>query len=465
MSGSNSEWGELAAHDTELADLWDTYAPLPDPGSNQVLDKFVESKQIDISALVRVGARLSDADVLVFAFPGGLKFRDMTTGKRWNYFGSEFKHLKIVRAGPSPTEKVIVCEGETDAARLSMLYDVDVAVLPAGARRFTSEFASDLEGYDHVLVGLDADEAGEAGSNKILEALPSAERFPPPAVDWCEADHAPELPTQITRAELPDLVFGPQLAEYETPDIASWFEHALLPVGGQLLLHGWKASFKSWMGLDMMKALVSGDSWAGFEPTEEPCRVAVVQAEIPWTYLKDRLHTLGVLDNPNFAVWQPDRRPELAAGNRKHEDPILQALVDNEVQVVMFDPVRRFMGGGDMNSEQDVRKLLAFYERLNREGITVVFVHHDNKDSRKAGADIANTTGSGALVGDPDSVVSITLPPKHELADPVRNLHFTIRNGPPVGDRSMQLAENGHIIYDTEPIYERQETTDGQPSI
>lgn len=461
MAESNAEWGELAQYDDELARLWDTYEPLPEPGANPVLDSFVKRKNIDIPALLRLGARLSESTVIVYGFPGGIKYRDLVTDSRWAYAGSEFTHLKIVRHGPERTEQVIVAESETDAARLTMLYDVDVAIMPAGAKRWTQQFADDLDPYTHVLIGLDNDEAGEIGTHKIEESVPNTTRFGSPVADWADVgdDNVPPLPAPISQP--PDdqrgrVVFGPDLRTLEVPDVASWFEHALLPIGGLLMLHGWKSSFKSWMALDMMRAIAENEPWALFEPTEEAAKVAVIQAEIPWPYLRERLDQMHILDHPNFGVHRPQFRPELHAGNVKQEDAMLADLVESGVQVALFDPIRRFMGAGtDPNLEKDARKLLAFFERLNMEGITVVFVHHDNKAGRNGPGDVANTTGSGAFPGDPDTVVSISLPPKHELNDPLRNLHFTIRNGPPVGDRSMELQSDGTIRYSNEPIFEK----------
>lgn len=198
MGESAGEWGSLAEHDDELAAQWDGFARLPEPGENDALDAFCASKHIDIPSLVRIGAKLADPLVLAFALPGGIKFRNIETGRRWNALGSEFTTLKVVRAAREPSSKVIIAEGETDAARLSLLYDCDVAVLPAGARRFTASFADQLRSYEQVLIGLDNDAAGEAGAALIQEFLPHSQRFAPPDCnDWCALDPndgAPPLP-------------------------------------------------------------------------------------------------------------------------------------------------------------------------------------------------------------------------------------------------------------------------------
>jgi 5S rRNA maturation endonuclease (ribonuclease M5) len=200
VSGSDSEWGTLVRADSDLADVWDGFARLPDHGENEALDAFCERKHISIPSLVRLGARLADPGVLTFAYDHGIKFRDIVTGRRWNYIGSEFTRMKVVPAQTDGATQCIVAEGETDAARLTELYpQADVAVMPAGAETFTEDFATQLKGYGLVLVGLDADAAGERGAQKIITSLPQAMRFAPPANDWCEAGEVPPLPVALDR--------------------------------------------------------------------------------------------------------------------------------------------------------------------------------------------------------------------------------------------------------------------------
>jgi RecA-family ATPase len=70
----------------------------------------------------------------------------------------------------------------------------------------------------------------------------------------------------------------------------------------------------------------------------------------------------------------------------------------------MIDPIRRGMGFASMNDENEVRKMLAFFERMNDEGITVVATHH-NRKANSRGGEMDAMTGSGAFAGDADTVV------------------------------------------------------------
>lgn len=218
MGDSNGAWGVAAEHSDELAQVWDSFARLPEPGQSDPLDAFCARKHLDIPALVRIGTRLSAPTVIATMFPGGIRYRDLESGKQWSYLESDFHSLKIVRRA-EPSDRVILAEGQSDAARLTMLYpEVDVAVLPAGAKRFTRAFAQQLVDYRQILVGLDNDEAGEAGAAKIQALLPHAVRFAPPAGagDWCELVGEPPALPELSQTPEPE----PRLAEQLDSDAA-----------------------------------------------------------------------------------------------------------------------------------------------------------------------------------------------------------------------------------------------------
>lgn len=461
MGESDGAWGTLAKTSDELAELWDSFDRLPPPGNNEALDAFCDRKHITLDSLLRLGTRITGGKVLCFAYPGGIKYRDIITNKRWNYYGSEFSQLNIVPAGSQPTESVIVCEGETDGAWLSRAYEVDVAILPAGALRFTERFAEQLSSYEQVLVALDNDSTGDKGAQKIIGKLPQAIRFRPPngANDWCALtiEDAPELPSYVPEPESP-VVFLGELFTLEAPEIPSWYEHDILPIGGLLLLHGAYKSFKSFIGLDLMANLAMGEPWCAFEPTEEPARVAVIQFEIAWPYYKSRMQFIAKsagrnlpLLLSNFGTYSPLVRPKLTAGNTKEEDKLLTNLVENDVNIVLLDPIRRAVGEADINAENEIRKMLSFFQRLQDEGITVVATHHDNKEGDKhGGGDPSYMTGSGALAGDPDTIVSVSRVSGDGRDSARRNLSFTLRNSPPIGRRGVRITDDGGIEYQSE---------------
>lgn len=464
MGQSNEEWGYLP--DDEQREAWDSFQPLPAPGVSPALDSFVARKNITIGDLVRVGARLSSGTVLAFGFPGGLKFRDILNDERWNYTGSTFDELKIIRsrfsADAQPAAAVLVVEGETDAARLSASYDADVAVLPVGARGWKPNYAEQLGPYERVFLALDADKAGDEGSETIRKAIGRGERFRPPASDWCDVEgNLPALPA-VAKGPKSILVPAGELLTLDVPDEPSYFDNAILPIGGTIILHGPYKSFKSWIALDMMAALAQAESWALFENMQEPVRAAILNFEIPWAYYRERIVKLrrsatrpSEFDK-NLLTYSPLVRPHLVAGDAASESVILRDLVAADVSVVLLDPVRRAIGFADPNAEQEVRRMLHFAERLNDEGISVVLVHHDNKEGDKhGGGDPRYMTGSGAWAGDVDGIVSIVLPSGEPRDTGTRrNLRFLLRNAPSPGPRGFELNEHMGAVYALAPYME-----------
>lgn len=351
--------------------------------------------------------------------------------------------------------------GETDAARLSDAYpSCDIAVLPAGAdsRPHTAAYASQLLGYELVLLGHDDDEAGNAGALQLADQLPQAQRFKPPANDWCDTEDFPEIPVAAPQVAKQILVSAHDLLTLEAPHIISWLDHAVLPVAGQMIIHGWAKSYKSFLALDLLASLAQGEPWAGIEATEEPCRVALAQYEIVWAFYQQRVRMLREqasrpkLFDANFFTFTPLQRPTFVAGNLAEEDKILSALVDNDIQVFLLDPVRRATGLADLNSEREVRPLLNFFARLQDNGITVVSTHHDNKTySRAGGGNPLGMTGVGAFAGDADTIVSVGIPKGSDVDSPLRNLHFTLRNAQAISAKGLQMTEIGQLVYSNEP--------------
>lgn len=285
---SDNPWYGLVADEDQR--VWDGYAPIPDPGQNPALDSFLAGKNLDHRSLVRLGARLSRPNVLAVAFEGGIKYRDVVRGRKWSSFAAEFERLKIIQG--QDRSRAIICEGETDAARLTMLYDCDVAAMPAGATNWRPGYTEQVKGYAVVYVGLDNDEAGEAGYAKIKAHVPQAVRFAPPTPkDWCqlEGEGPPLPPPPEPVPETPVLVPAKDLFDLDVPDVISWYDGAILPVAGEAIIHAPAKYLKSWIAMSLASCLAQGEPWAGFEPTEEPARVAYMNFEIPWAYYRERV--------------------------------------------------------------------------------------------------------------------------------------------------------------------------------
>jgi hypothetical protein len=445
-------WYELGESD-ELQEAYDSYKPLPD--DDEALNAFVESKHINIAALLRMGARLSAPTVIAFPYERGIKYRDIVTGRRWAYHDSTFKRLKRVAQDATRTQACIIAEGETDAAWLALHYPAcDVLVMPAGALRWTDAFTEQANEYDVAYVALDTDETGERGAGLVLDAIDNGVRLRPDGKDWCEADKIVPLPTPEPKA--PDVVFGRLEGQVVIPEIRSWFSSAILPIGGLLIVHGREKSFKSWAALDMAKSLAVGQAWCGFEMEREPGKVGVVQFEIPLGYYSDRVEllyatlpteTAKVNFGHNFGTVTPVPGIRFNVQKESDKTKLTKILVDNGIEILLFDPIRRAMRGANMNVEHELDQMLGYFEELNHLGITVIACHHDNKGNRRGG-DPLDMTGSSRFAGDPDTIISIELPKNKRVEHLERNVFFLTRNAasPPPKSFSMD-RDTGLLVY------------------
>jgi hypothetical protein len=155
--------------------------------TNPELSDFAAARGLDTGPFYLMGAWVR-GPVIAYPFAGGIKFRDTQTNKRWMR-GRFREHPLNIYYGSEPYARVLVAESETDTAALIRLYpEVDVALMPLGARVWTDIWTAQLANYEQVLIALDNDQAGEAGAVNIGAAVPQAARFAAPGEvkDWSE---------------------------------------------------------------------------------------------------------------------------------------------------------------------------------------------------------------------------------------------------------------------------------------
>jgi hypothetical protein len=383
MDGSDGHWGQLGTDPQREA--WDNYERIPEPGQNPPLDSFLARKGLDDGALIRIGARLSAPHVLAFAYPGGIKFRDVVTDRRWAFIGSEFD-LKIIRGGGDgyrPGERVIVVEGETDGARVTMLYPAcDVALMPAGAMAWKPSYTEQVRHYRQVLVGLDADEAGDKGAAKVLEAIPHATRLKPgEANDWCSLDgDAPPLPDLPTDDELSARRrSGLRWANTIRIERLPWLWDGWIPQVGLTALSGEEGTGKSTVTCDLAAKITRGE--LDGELWGKPARVLFLTAEDTLEHvIGPRLIAAGAdLSRVAFITDDlvlPDgasRIAELVAGE--------EAEGGGKIAAVVIDPISAFLDRKtDSHNDASTRAALRPLAQVSMDGqFAVIAVGHLNK--------------------------------------------------------------------------------------
>lgn len=462
-----NEWYEHAG-DPASEDRWERfqkYSALPE--SHPSLDKFLADKGLVRSDLDRLGVRYTvdnGEPSLVYLFPDGIKYRSLaSTGprpRRWSEPGVEWSRCKIVRAQRPDAEVVVVAEGETDGALLSRLMPQnDIAILPAGATTVKPSMLAQLEQYTVVLAALDNDPAGNEGSQKILSGLPGkAKRLRPPDghTDWCEAEVAGALSGWTPAPEEPPrMIFT--FRDVVDADLGStadnnWFSDDILPVGGLCIVHAPKKSLKSVLAIEMVRALTTGTAFAGaydFINPAGPPKVGVFQMEIrpqafqrrllAWSHLMPASQFDAFLSNA-FAYQIADNKlPRVKVTQPEFKGVVEDFLGTTGATVLLFDPLQRLTGEGDLDRANEMEKLLDYFAELQNQGITIIACHHNNKAAGKNARDPNAMTGTQRFGADADSICSVYHDPSCMIDDDnsdrlrQRNFAWTLRNGSAVG--------------------------------
>lgn len=80
------------------------------------------------------------------------------------------------------------------------------------------------------------------------------------------------------------------------------------------------------------------------------------------------IHSSKIQENPSGII------DKLASDARKFSNAFKGVLF-------IFDSIRDFMGGRDMNSDKDILPLMAQLKELREAGATIIFLHHTTKES------------------------------------------------------------------------------------
>ncbi len=466
-------------------DLYDTFhtrfhtIPPDGQGLDPRIAIWLESKALTAEDLTNFDVRWGMEKgqlVLAYLFPDGIKYRTPTNpAERWMTKGNSWVHPRVVRR--TDPIGVIVAEGETDTMQLAKVYTQwDIACVPVGATSISDELIDELKGYQHILVALDDDKAGNEGAKRIINALPrTAKRMRPDGNDWCEmasdgVQFDPDPMAYVAQSKAPVYSIGEILeTDFGSFEDNNWFSDGILPVGGQLVFHAPLKSLKSVVQFDLCRALATGTAFAGtdgyqFVHPGGPAKVLLIQMEVrPHDFqerviafmrrMPDEDEKQALRDNLYVYKIADGELPRLQINQEDFRAKILQALAECGAQVVAFDPLQRLTGSADIDKVNELDALLDFFAELQNDGVTIVSSHHNNKAAGPAGSKHPNSmSGSQRFGADPDAICSLTHDAKLMVADDTstgikqRNLSWTLRSGSTVG-RSITVRPDPEIEH------------------
>lgn len=182
----------------------------------------------------------------------------------------------------------------------------------------------------------------------------------------------------------------------------------LLAERGSMLLYGSAGAMKSWAALHLGYCIATGTEWCGFRTTQ--ARVLVCNFEIsPICYAVLRMRPM----NNRFHL--PDMSYfECSPGNVRLEDPIvfnqfMEAVRAVDPKVIVLDCLQGCYGG-DENDMTQAGVWISNVARMQTElGISVVIIHHTNKNTLATGMN--KSRGTTRFTAWVDSVVYLAQQP------------------------------------------------------
>lgn len=211
--------------------------------------------------------------------------------------------------------------------------------------------------------------------------------------------------------DLPSIETWDNLAD-NLPDLAPELISGVLRQGHKMLVSGPSKVGKSWLLIELARAIATGGEWIGFE-----CRqghVVYVNLEIDRASF---LHRIKDLDD-HLEGMDSQSRKNLHILNLRGHAASIAALAPRiirkvqkmsvDVSAIIIDPLYKVMGNADENAAGDVAQFLNVFDHIAEAvGCSMVYCHHFSKGAQDGKRSLDMASGSGVFGRDPDASLAI----------------------------------------------------------
>lgn len=361
------------------------------------------------------------------------------------------------RPGIVKADRVVLVEGEKCAdALIAKGICATTAMNGANAPIEKTDW-SPLAGK-HVLIWPDNDEAGKAYALRAADALRLADAASvsvltlpagkPPK--WDAADAVADgfdIPAFLAATPFKSSLLLPKAkllrayAHDTSPMPPDLIAPRLLTPAGLLAFGGAPKVGKTDFILCLCIHMAAGLEFLGFRPAR-PLRVFILQAEIQYHYLRERIQQLSLAAHivelawDNLAITPQFKMILNEAGVLAVAELIREMFPELPPDIIVIDPLRNlFDGGPEGNSENDNNAMLFFLrERVERlrdmvnPEAGIILAHHTRKIGKKQLEEDPFQALSGASSLRSYYTSGLILARPNEL-DSKRHLYFELRNG------------------------------------
>ena len=193
------------------------------------------------------------------------------------------------------------------------------------------------------------------------------------------------------------------------PDLAPELIKGVLRKGHKMIISGPSKAGKSFALLELALAIAEGREWLGSECTQG--RVLYINMEIDSASFAWRFDKIYNANGPakgghpqNIDIWN---MRGYSMPLTKLLDPLLRRAKGREYSAIIIDPLYKVLDG-DENSNSDVSKMVAQFDRITEEtGAAVIYAHHFAKGNAGDRSAIDRGSGAGTFARDPDAILTI----------------------------------------------------------
>lgn len=287
----------------------------------------------------------------------------------------------------------ISISGNCDTIKL-MQEGIPAISSTGGAGTFPDEFVEKLQDKK-IWICYDNDTAGITGVSQVLEKIPHARviRLPDDSKDVCEFFQTHDIKEFIKLMKLAQssiefkvsfipeehkLMSAKELMEKEFPKIP-WLIDGIIYSEGFCFLYGAEGIGKSFIALDMAKAVASGKKWLNIFNVPQPVNVLYLDKENPHSLMQRRGKGLGGLPDNLYFLKFPEQF-QLHNGKGGASDfavNLATIMKEKEIGLVVVDSFVDLMVGNESSAEDTQR----FFDSLRflYPEVSFLVLHHENK--------------------------------------------------------------------------------------
>jgi hypothetical protein len=379
---------------------------------------YAKEKRLDPKLLRELGL----GTFAEFSWPDGARKLRRHDGFSWEA-GSVSTHPIWPHPPDEGMSEAYVVEGETDALTLRQAgYEAYAITGGSGSKLTVAHYrALAARGLEHVILCGDGDPSGQAWMrNEIatsqaaglrVSSIEIAPYFDPfgaglkdlnehwlacdasveefrKLIDECTVEHAVKLPLSLEQAL--------RLATEEV----TWLVNELLSPKEKGLLHGVEKSLKTWVALDVARAVSTGGRVLGYDgwSVPEPRPVLLIEEEgHPVKFAQRVERVFRGHESAPFHLWHRH-------GFKLTEPAMVEALFayieEHGIALVILDPLQRMKPDIEENSSKEMGQVWESINRIvNQTDAAVLLVHHDNREG--------GYRGSSVTGGEPDFLLHV----------------------------------------------------------